>query len=64
MYVHRTCDPERGLRIKTTDAPVVFTAKGAVLLASKQSVSKRSEHTKQVTETELARHMKVPSPTK
>ena len=62
--MYRTCDPERGLKIKTTDAPVVFIFKGAVLSASKRSVSKRSEPTKQVTETELARHIEVPSPTK
>ena len=28
-----------GLRIKTTDAPVVFTVKSVVLLANKESVS-------------------------
>ena len=38
-----------GLRIKTTDAPVVFTAKGVVLLANKESVALRGEVIKQVT---------------
>ena len=37
-------------RIKTTDAPVVFTARGEVVLLSKGSVSNRNEFTKRVTE--------------
>ena len=37
-------------RIKTTDAPVVFTASGEVFLMSKESESDRSEFRKRVTE--------------
>ena len=40
-------------RIKATDAPVDFTARGEVMLMSKGSVSNRNEFTKRVTEAEL-----------
>ena len=39
-----------GSRIKTTDTPVIFTARGEVLLMSKGSVSNRDEFIKRVTE--------------
>ena len=41
-----------GSRIKTTVAPVVFSARGEVLLLSKGSAGNRCEITKRVTEAE------------
>ena len=43
-----------GSRIKTTDAPVVFTARGEVLLMSKRDKSKRNEYYKTSDRSELA----------
>ena len=54
--MERTCDlVSRGSRIKTAEVTAVFTARGVVLFASKESDSDRSELTKQVTDAQLAK---------
>ncbi len=42
-------------RIKTAEVTAVFTARGVVLFASKESDSDRSELTKQVTDAQLVK---------
>ena len=54
--MERTCDlVSRGSRIKTAEVTAVFTARGVVLFASKESDSDRSELTKQVTDAQLVK---------
>ena len=56
VKMERTCDlVSRGSRIKTAEVTAVFTARGVVLFASKESDSDRSELTKQVTDAQLAK---------
>ncbi len=56
VKMERICDlVSRGSRIKTAEVTAVFTARGVVLFASKESDSDRSELTKQVTDAQLAK---------
>ena len=56
VKMERTCDlVSRGSRIKTAEVTAVFTARGVVLFASKESDSDRSELTKQVTDAQLVK---------
>ncbi|MDY4885963.1 MAG: hypothetical protein SO141_06940 [Alphaproteobacteria bacterium] len=56
VKMERTCDlVSRGSRIKTAEVTAVFTARGVVLFASKESDSNRSELTKQVTDAQLVK---------
>ena len=50
-----------GSRIKITDAPVIFTARGEVMLMSKGSVSNRDEFTLTRDRSELANESELTS---